>query len=177
MSLDLLVSGAVYGTTLTLIAIAAPRFTRALVAASLVVAATFYLWFALDGHTNMAWVAVELAGVGIYGYAAMRGMRGSAWWLVAGLALHPIWDVAIHYAGPGRALAPEWYTTWCLTYDLTAAAITAIAILIGTHLTEMPNAKLATPSVVLLRTATCCCVPSCSCGSACTCTAIGARAA
>ena len=178
MSLDLLVSGAVYGTTLTLIAIAAPRFTRVALATTLVVAAAFYVWFALDAHTSAAWLAVELAGIGIYGYAAMRGVRGSAWWLVAGLTLHPVWDVAIHYAGPGRAFAPEWYTTWCLTYDLMAAALTAVAILIGTHLTEVPSPKPATASVVRLRTSMCTCGSTCSCGSTCTCTTtLGACAA
>jgi hypothetical protein len=178
MDTNYLVSGAVYGTTLTLIAIAAPRFTRALLAATLVVAAVFYVWFALDAHTNAAWVAVELVGIGIYGYAAMRGVRGSAWWLVAGLALHPIWDVAIHYAGPGHAFAPEWYTTWCLTYDLMAAALTALAILIGTHLTDAPGVTPATASAIRLRTSTCTCDPTCTCGSACTCTAtMGACAA
>ena len=115
----------------------------------------------------MPWLAVELAGVAIYGYAAVRGVRGSAWWLVAGLALHPVWDVALHYAGPGRAVAPDWYTTWCLTYDLMSAAIAAIAILIGTHLTERPVTTPA-PMVSPLRSS------ACSCTS---CTATGARAA
>ena len=177
MDINHLVSGAVYGTTLTLIAIAAPRFTRAILAASLVVAAVLYVWFALDAHTNAAWVAVELAGLGIYGYAAMRGVRGSAWWLVAGLALHPVWDVAIHYAGPGRAVAPEWYTTWCLTYDLTAAALAAIAILIGTHLSEIPSSVPAPAPVPRLRPATCDCT-ACSCAITSNCTAtMGACAA
>jgi hypothetical protein len=168
MSLDHLVAGAVYGLTLAIIAIAVPRFTRQILAAALIVAGMFYAGFAVEAHASAAWLATELAGVGIFGYAAMRGTRGSAWWLVAGWALHPVWDIALHYAGSGRGLAPEWYTTSCLTFDLMVASLVAIAILIGTHLTVVPS---ATPVVLPLRPS------SCTCGSTSTCTASGARAA
>ena len=163
MDTNLLVSGAVYGAVLTLVAIAIPRFTRRLLLAALVVAAASYVYFALDSHASMPWLAAELAGVAVYGYAAVRGVRGSAWWLVGGLALHPVWDVALHYAGPGRGIAPDWYTTWCLTYDLMSAALAAVAILIGTHRTGAPVS-----TVTPLRSCTCACS---------SCTAVGARAA
>ena len=155
MNLDHLVGGAVYGATFAFIAIAAPRYTRQLLAAVLVVAALCYVAFAIAAHAGAPWIVAELAGVGIYGYAAMRGLRGSAWWLVAGYALHPIWDVALHLAGPGSSFSPEWYATSCLTYDLFVAGIAAIAILIGTHLTDSPA---RTPAVVSpLRPSACTC--------------------
>ena len=167
MDLNHLVGGAVNGAALAFVAIAVPRFTRQILGATLVVAALFYLWFAIAAHAGAAWVAVELAGVAIYGVAAMRGVRGSAWWLVAGWTLHPIWDVALHLAGPGKSFAPAWYATSCLTYDLIVAGIAAIAILIGTHLTGAP-ARTSTPMVVSrLRPSTC------SCGD-CTCMAASA---
>ena len=168
MNLDILVAGAVYGLTLAIIAVAVPRFTRHILAAVLVVAGMFYVGFALEARASAAWLGVELIGVGIYGYAAVRGTRGSAWWLVAGFALHPVWDMALHTAGPGRGFAPQWYPTSCLTFDLMVAVIAAIAILIGTHLTAMPGAK---PVVLPLRPSTC------GCGSISTCTANGACAA
>ncbi|MFL5617789.1 MAG: hypothetical protein ACJ79A_05265, partial [Gemmatimonadaceae bacterium] len=127
-----------------------------------------YVWFAIAAHTGAVWAAVELTGVGIYGYAAVRGFRGSAWWLVAGWALHPIWDVALHYAGPGRSLAPAWYTTSCLTYDLIVAGTATIAILIGTHLTDSPARKPTRKLKSSLRLSPCTCVD---------CIAAGARAA
>ena len=169
MSIDHLVGGAVNGLMLVIVAIAIPRFTRHILAAVLVVAALFYVGFALQAQASAPWLAAELIGVGIYGYAALRGVRGSAWWLVGGWALHPVWDAALHLAAPGRAFAPEWYTTSCLTWDLMVAAIAAVAILVGTHLTALPSAKTLAP-VVRLRPATC------TCGSTC-CTATGARAA
>jgi hypothetical protein len=50
------------------------------------------------------------------------GLRGSPMWLAAGWALHPVWDIALHYFGPGRAVAPETYAIACLSYDLLVAA-------------------------------------------------------
>jgi len=168
MDLNQIVSGAVNGAGLVFIAIAIPRFTRHILAAGLVVAALVYLWFALAAHTGIVWVTVELSGAGIFGYTAVRGLRGSAWWLVAGWTLHPIWDVSLHLVGPGRSFAPEWYATWCSTYDVMVAAVAAIAILIGTHLTDAP-ARTSTPTVVSpLRPSPCTC-------DACTC--VGASAA
>ena len=160
MNLDHLVGGAVYGATFAFIAIAAPRYTRQLLAAVLVVAALCYVAFAIAAPAGAPWILAELAGVGIYGYVAMRGLRGSAWWLVAGYALHPIWDVALHLAGPGGSFSPEWYAASCLTYDLFVAGIAAIAVLIGTHLSDM---RARTPAVVSsLRASTCTCT---ACGT------------
>jgi hypothetical protein len=172
MDLNHLVGGAVNGTILALIAIAVPRFTRHILAGVLVVAGLFYVLFAFEAHAGAPWLAAELVGVGIYGYAAVRGVRGSAWWLVAGWALHPLWDVALHHAGPGRVFAPEWYTTSCLTYDLMVAGVAAIAILIGTHVTDAPAATPTRARVAPLRPSTACC----GCAP-CTCAATGALAA
>lgn len=171
MSLDYLVGGAVYGASLAFVAIAIPSATRHILATVLAVAALAYVPFAIAAEGGVAWVAVELAGATIFSYAAMRGLRGSAWWLVAGFALHPVWDVALHVAGAGRSVAPEWYTTSCLTYDLAVAAIAAIAILIGTHLTDVPARARAI--ALPLRPSTCTCT-ICTCA---TCRTIGACAA
>jgi hypothetical protein len=164
MDINHLVGGAVYGATFAFVAIAAPRFTRHLLAAVLVVAALCYVAFAIAAHAGAPSIVVELAGVGIYGYAAMRGLRGSAWWLVAGYALHPVWDVALHLAGgPAGSFSPDWYAPWCLTYDLFVAGIAAIAILIGTHLTDAPvrTATVVSP----LRPSACTCAPCCTMGA------------
>ena len=163
MDLNHLVGGAVYGATFAFVAIAAPRFTRHLLAGVLVVAALCYVAFAIAAHAGAPWIVVELAGAGIYGYAAMRGLRGSAWWLVAGYALHPVWDVALHVAGPGGSFSPEWYATWCLTYDLSVAGIAAIAILIGTHLTDAPARMPAVAPP--LRSSACTCAACCTMGA------------
>ena len=163
MSLDYLVGGAVYGASLAFVAIAIPRSNRLILATVLTVAALAYVPFAIAADAGTGWVAAELAGAGIFAYVAMRGIRGSAWWLVAGYALHPVWDVALHLAGPGRGVAPEWYAASCLTYDLAVAAIGAIAILVGTHLTDSP-ARTARSVVLPLHAATCNCTV-CTCAA------------
>lgn len=165
MSLDYLAGGAVYGASLAFIAIAIPRSTRSILGVVLSVAALAYVPFAIAADAGAGWVAVELAGAGIFGYAALRGLRGSAWWLVAGFALHPVWDVVLHYAGPARTVAPEWYTTSCLSYDLAVAAVAAIAILVGTHLTDAPVPTPARTLVAPRRAPACTCTTCCTMGA------------
>jgi hypothetical protein len=47
---------------------------------------------------------VELAQVIVFGTLALLGLRGSPYWIAAGWALHPFWDVVLHYIGPGGTL-------------------------------------------------------------------------
>jgi hypothetical protein len=162
MSLDHLVGGAVYGASLAFVAIAIPRATRYVLAAVLTVAALACVPFAIAADAGAVRVAVELAGAGIFGYAAKRGIRGSAWWLVAGFALHPIWDAALHLAGAGPSVAPEWYATSSLSYDLAVAAVGAIAILVGTHLSEAPAGTPVQPLVSPRRAPVCTCTTRCT---------------
>ena len=94
---------------------------RALLASVLVVAAGVYIVFAVAAGAGAAWTVAEIAGVAVYGTLAALGVRGSHWWLVAGWAAHPVWDVALHYVGPGHAFAPDTYTIPCLSFDLLVA--------------------------------------------------------
>jgi hypothetical protein len=41
--------------------------------------------------------------------------------------LHPVWDILLHYVGPGHTFAPETYTIPCITFDLGVAAYIAVA--------------------------------------------------
>ena len=125
MTTHMLIGGAVNGSILALLTLAAPRLTRKLLFAVLVFAAAMYVVFA---HGQGAWLAIELVGVALYTAMGYRGIKGSAWWLVAGWAAHPVWDIALHYFGPGRTFAPVNYTVPCLTYDIAVAAVVAIAI-------------------------------------------------
>ena len=59
------------------------------------------------------------------------GLRRSPLWLAAGWALHPVWDIALHFFGPGRAFAPETYTIACLSYDLVVAGYIVAAYRFG----------------------------------------------
>jgi hypothetical protein len=131
-----LVAGAIQGLVLVVVAYLLSRFTRdmvgrCLLAAFLFVAAALYILFAVRDGEGTLWVAGELMGVGIYGTMALRGLRGSPLWLAAGWAAHPVWDVALHYFGPGGSFAPAGYTITCLSFDLVVAAYIAIVYGLG----------------------------------------------
>ena len=66
-----------------------------------------YVYFAARAGAGAVWLAAELVGIAIYGSMGLRGVRGSAWWLAAGWALHPVWDILLHYIGPGHSFAAQ----------------------------------------------------------------------
>jgi hypothetical protein len=137
MSLGKVLEGAVQGGMLVAVAFLLSRFTRdvvgrALLAVVLAAAAAIYVGFAAGTGQPTAWLVTEILGVALFGAMAVLGLRGSAWWLAAGWALHPVWDLALHYAGPGRSFAPDWYTVSCLGFDLIVAAY--IAAVYGSRL-------------------------------------------
>ena len=135
----LLAEGAILAVPLIVIAFLLSRFTRDLVGRSLLVvflfaAAGAYFGFALLAAPGPIWVLAELVQVIVFGAIALLGLRGSPWWLAAGWVLHPLWDVVLHYIGPGYSFAPITYTIPCLSFDLLVAAYIAIAYgLIGSR--------------------------------------------
>ena len=136
MVLRILIDGAVGGAVLSLAAFLLSRFTREIVGrfllfAVLIVAAGFYVYFALRSDESASWIALELVGIAVYTTMGVFGLRGSPMWLAAGWALHPVWDIALHYFGPGHAFAPETYTIACLSYDLLVAAYIVVAYRFG----------------------------------------------
>ena len=90
-------------------------------------AAGAYFGFAVGAGAGLIWTLVELAQVIIFGTMALLGLRGSPYWIAAGWALHPLWDVGLHYIGPGRSFAPMTYAIACISFDLVVAAYIAIA--------------------------------------------------
>ena len=123
-----LISGAVFGALFVLIAYAIQSQTRRILFGGLVVAALAYVIFPVYGRASAGWIGLELLGLAIYGGIAFLGLRGSQWWLVAGWALHPVWDIALHYLGAGAAFAPAPYALGCLAWDPIVAAYIAYRI-------------------------------------------------
>ncbi len=134
-----LLGGAIYALGLVIIAYLVSRFVgeiygRALLAIMLVVAGGAYVGFAVAGNAGGLWFLAELVQALILGALALLGLRGSPYWLAAGWALHPIWDVLLHYLGAGHAFAPEAWTIACASFDLLVAAYIAITHRLGlTH--------------------------------------------
>jgi hypothetical protein len=131
----ILLNGAVGGALSVMIAHIVRRFTREILAGILIAAAVFYIVFAARAGAGSAWIATEVAGVLLFGGMGVAGVRGSPWWLAAGWALHPVWDMALHYFGPGHAFAPETYAIACLSWDGVVAGYLAYRITRDSHLT------------------------------------------
>jgi hypothetical protein len=133
----LLINGVAYAAIFIIVALLIRRFAglsawRSFLVLSLFLVAGLYVVFAVRAGETTLWIAGELVGVAIFGGMGLVGLFGAAmWWLVAGWALHPLWDVGLHYLGPGRSFAPETYAIACLSFDLLVAAYIAIAYGIG----------------------------------------------
>jgi hypothetical protein len=124
--------GALNGAVLALVAFLLSRYLReivgrALLAVVLVAAGGFYVGFAITAGADPGWVALELAQAAVLAAFAVLGLRRSPYWLAAGWALHPFWDIPLHLWGPGHAFAPEAYAVSCLTYDWAVALYVVIA--------------------------------------------------
>lgn len=111
-----LTEGAIGGAGTIAIAFVLSRFVsdiagRAFLVICLFAAAGAYFGFAVVGQAGLLWLLIELAhiiGFGVMGMLGLRGAgvgasSGSAFWIAAGWALHSVWDVALHYFGPGNA--------------------------------------------------------------------------
>jgi hypothetical protein len=99
-----------------LVAFAIKRYTRHILFYGLSIASLIYVILALRGDTSSSWLFFEVVGFLIFTVIAYLGFRGSLWWLAIGWSLHPIWDVALHYFGPGRPFTPVSYAMACLTW-------------------------------------------------------------
>jgi hypothetical protein len=142
---ELIVPVLIEGATFAAVAVIVPafllsRFTRDIVGRSLLViflfiAAGAYFGFATLGRevvdTQPIWMLVELAQVIVFGAIALLGLRGSPYWIAAGWALHPFWDVVLHYIGPGHAFTPWTYAIACVSFDWIVAIYIVIAYRLG----------------------------------------------
>ena len=130
------------------------RFTRDIFGRSVLViwlfiAAGAYFGFATLGRvvvdTSPIWMLVEIAQVIVIGTLALLGLRGSPYWIAAGWALHPFWDVVVHYIGPGSAFTPWTYAIACISFDWLVAIY--IVIFYGFGLVGERTPMEATPRV------------------------------
>jgi hypothetical protein len=122
-----LIEGAIGGVVLALIAFLLSKFVsdvagRTLLATVLFAASGAYLGLAVAAPVSRIWLLIELLQAIAFGTLGLYGWRGPAKWLGLGWALHPLWDLPLHYYGPGRSFAPWTYAVACLSYDWVVAA-------------------------------------------------------
>jgi hypothetical protein len=136
-----LINGAIFATVAVIVpAFLLSRFTRDIIGRSLlviflVIAAGAYFGFATLGRevvdTQPIWMLVELAQAIVFGAIGLLGLRGSPYWIAAGWALHPFWDVVLHYIGPGYSFTPWTYAIACVSFDWLVAIYIVIAYGLG----------------------------------------------
>jgi hypothetical protein len=100
-------------------------------ALGLALIAAVYIGFAVaDGRPRV--IAVETGVAAAFVVVAAVAVTGSAWVIVAGLAGHGCKDLWQHRTG--FVAGTRWWPPFCATVDVVAAAIIAVAIVAGFHL-------------------------------------------
>jgi hypothetical protein len=88
-----------------------------------------YLLFAAMANSTSALVAEAIPAL-VFVTMAVLGFRTKAPWIVvAGLALHGVFDF-FHQAVIVNPGVPIWWPGWCLSYDVVAAAYLAALIVV-----------------------------------------------
>lgn len=87
----------------------------------LIVIASIYVLAAFEKADGF-WKLVELMGVGAFGCFYWLANKRPLWVLAWGWALHPVWDIFLHYLGPGAYIMPDWYSIACAVFDIAVAA-------------------------------------------------------
>lgn len=96
---------------------------RAMYPIVMIVIASYYALFALMGGSTQVLI-VEAAVAAAFVAVALAGFKSTLWLVVIALAAHGVFDL-VHphlYANPG---VPVWWPSWCLAYDVAAAAYLA----------------------------------------------------
>ena len=93
----------------------------------LIVIASYYVLFATVSGSETD-IAMQALLFFVFATAAVVGFRSSLWVVVAGLAAHGLFDF-LWGAGGGGAGVPSWWPSFCLAYDLAAAAALSVLLL------------------------------------------------
>jgi hypothetical protein len=94
----------------------------------LIVIAAYYILFAAMAKSTNALLA-EAFPMLLFAEIAGLGFRRTPWIVVAGLALHGVFDF-IHHAVITNPGVPAWWPGFCLAYDLTAAVYLAVLVVV-----------------------------------------------
>jgi hypothetical protein len=95
----------------------------------LIVIAGLYLLFAAMAGSTSSLVAESIPALAFISMAVLGFRMKSPWLVVAGLALHGVFDL-FHHALIENPGVPVWWPGWCLSYDVAAAAYMAALIVI-----------------------------------------------
>lgn len=96
---------------------------RAFYPTVMIVIASYYVLFAVMAGAGRAMI-VEACVAGVFMIIATMGFTRNSWLVVAALAAHGILDL-VHGSIVSNPGVPTWWPSFCLTYDVTAAAFLA----------------------------------------------------
>jgi hypothetical protein len=96
---------------------------RALYPVVMIVIASLYALFAVMGGSTQVLIIESVVAAAFIGLA-LAGFKSTLWLVVAALAVHGVFDFGHphFYANPG---VPVWWPSFCLAYDVVAAAYLA----------------------------------------------------
>lgn len=99
--------------------------------AVVIAVASYYLAFAVvDGRGDV--MLSELAIAAVFNVAAVAGFKRSPWIAVIALGAHGVMD-AFHHHLVHNAGVPQVWPGFCMTFDVTAAALVALVMLARTR--------------------------------------------
>src|SRR5688572_25957302 len=96
---------------------------RAFYATVAIVVAHYYVLFAAMAGATSTVIVESIAMIG-FAAVAIAGFRSSLWLVAGALALHGVFDL-VHDRFVSNPGVPEWWPTFCLTFDMFLAAFVA----------------------------------------------------
>ncbi|MEZ4859874.1 MAG: DUF6010 family protein [Caldilineaceae bacterium] len=114
---------------------------RVILAVGLPVAALIYVGFAAMWG-DRSWLAIEVVGLLLYSLFLFLARRYHMVWLAVGWGLHPLWDLVLHWLGPGYTVAPAWYVLACLSFDLLVAGYLLVRLNIWNDLPRIDFGRI-----------------------------------
>jgi hypothetical protein len=96
-----------------------------LAAYALIASSFLFVGLAFGSESANSWVAVEMTAVAIFGSAAVLALMFSPWIAIAGLLLHPIWSIFVHYRGAGSVFTPGPVAVADAAFDVVLSLILA----------------------------------------------------
>lgn len=86
-----------------------------------IIMSSMYFVAALDRGDGF-WKIIEMMGIGVFGCFYWLASKRPLWLLAWAWALHPVWDILLHYLGPGAYILPAWYNIACAVFNAMIAA-------------------------------------------------------
>lgn len=117
------------GTSCLALTILPPDRARGVAASLLTLIAAIYIGLALGSQGTLS-LSRQIMAATVIIALALAGLWFNWWFIVAGLALHGVWD-SLHHGARGHGVVPAWYVPFCAVYDVAVALFMALYFALG----------------------------------------------